>query len=288
MAMCFGVAACKTVSSAGADPSGIYGTDGRRDVYEANLTPAERRLADSVAVRVATSGTRELPDGVIDLEPTTLKNLYKVCDGERFAAQPVVGACSGFLIAPDLLATAGHCVKSEETCKQYLWVFGYMLDAKDKDISRARTEDVYRCAKVERLSMRQPGIDYLDVALVRLDRPVVGRDPVPLDGSPSKIGDKVKMMGYPLGLPLKITGDEKTIIRVTETDPAGHSFWLTNLDGYTGNSGSPVFRAEDLSLVGIFVMGDKDFSTDEGCRRSIQRGDDEGMGERVVPAHYLK
>jgi V8-like Glu-specific endopeptidase len=95
------------------------------------------------------------------------------------------------------------------------------------------------------------------------------------------------MIGHPLGMPMKVTGDDKSIIRTTESDRAGNIFWSTNLDGFTGNSGSPVFREEDQSLVGIFVYGDKDFDESLGCRKSIKRSDEEGLGERVVPVKYL-
>jgi hypothetical protein len=259
VALTLSLSACKTTGLMESPFSGIYGEDDRKDVYEANLNPKERELANAVAVRVKASGTQTLPDGSIDLKPTPLKALYKTCDGERFENQPLVGACTGFLIGPDLLATAGHCVKSDEICKQYLWVFGYMLDAKDKDVSRSKPGDVYQCSKIERISLRKPGTDHLDYAVIRLDRPVTGRAPISLAGKEARLSDKVKMIGHPLGIPLKVTGNEKTIIRSTEDDQSGHTFWITNLDGFTGNSGSPVFREEDQSLVGIFVNGDKDF-----------------------------
>jgi V8-like Glu-specific endopeptidase len=287
VALTLSLSACKTTGSMESPFTGFYGEDDRKDIYEASLNPKERELANAVAVRVKASGTQTLPDRSIDLKPTPLKALYKTCDGERFENQPLVGGCTGFLIGPDLLATAGHCVKSDEICKQYLWVFGYMLDTKDKDVSRSKPWDVYQCSKIERISLRKPGTDYLDYAVIRLDRPVTGRAPIPLTGTDARVGHKVKMIGHPLGMPMKVTGDDKSIIRTTESDRAGHIFWSTNLDGFTGNSGSPVFREEDQSLVGIFVYGDKDFDESLGCRESIKRSDEEGLGERVVPVKYL-
>ncbi|MEY4630778.1 MAG: hypothetical protein RIQ81_898 [Pseudomonadota bacterium] len=278
---------CRTTAHLPADPKGIYGEDGRKDVYEANLSSRARKLADATAIRVSESGVKLEKDGSFNLLPTTFRDLYKVCADERFASQPLVGNCSGFLIGPDLLATAGHCIRDLDFCKSKLWVFGFMLDEKDKDLSRAKAEDVYRCAEIKHLALRNPGVNNMDLAVIRLDRPVQGREPVALNGKEAAPGDRLLMMGYPTGLPLKVTGDERTVIRSPEQDDAGNQFWLSNLDGFVGNSGSPVFRAHDLSLVGVFVFGDKDFSADGDCRKSIRRGDDEGAGERIVPVSYL-
>src|SRR5690606_25377246 len=56
------------------------------------------------------------------------QNNVTFCSSERFTEQPNPGMCSGFLIAPDLIATAGHCVTLDNFCEEYEWVFDYKVD----------------------------------------------------------------------------------------------------------------------------------------------------------------
>ncbi|PIP90066.1 MAG: hypothetical protein COW01_09305 [Bdellovibrionales bacterium CG12_big_fil_rev_8_21_14_0_65_38_15] len=48
-----------------------------------------------------------------------------VCPTEKFAAQNSIAKCSVFLVAKDLLVTAGHCARSPEECERYAWLFDY-------------------------------------------------------------------------------------------------------------------------------------------------------------------
>jgi len=46
----------------------------------------------------------------------SLKNSFKVDKVDasvRFLNQPAMGSCTGFLIAPDIMVTAGHCISSD-------------------------------------------------------------------------------------------------------------------------------------------------------------------------------
>ncbi|PTM00916.1 MAG: hypothetical protein DA407_16075, partial [Bacteroidetes bacterium] len=47
----------------------------------------------------------------------------------KFLDQPTVGSCTGFLIAPDIMVTAGHCINSMEDANEYVWVFDYTYEA---------------------------------------------------------------------------------------------------------------------------------------------------------------
>jgi len=60
-------------------------------------------------------------------------------------------------------------------------------------------------------------------------------------------------IGYPSGLPIKITLNGKVI------DNSNQYYFLADLDTYCGNSGSPVFNMETDSVEGILVHGHRDF-----------------------------
>ena len=65
-------------------------------------------------------------------------------------------------------------------------------------------------------------------------------------------GNQVYMLGHPMGLPLKFTPDG-TIGKQYRDD-----FRNTNLDAFSGNSGSPVFSVKEKKLIGIFTKGRPD------------------------------
>lgn len=88
----------------------IYGTDDRKDIYQ--VTNAELlALVDSVAALVEAPDLRATPSGRLSPTTSSYKVDYELCDGETFASQPLGCFCSGFLLAPDVIATVGHCVR---------------------------------------------------------------------------------------------------------------------------------------------------------------------------------
>ncbi len=80
------------------------------------------------------------------------------------------------MVAQDLIATASHCVPNKENCAGYLWVFDYRVERNRKLKDIVPATDVYACKEVlVSVLEKQSGADY---ALVRLDRAVVGRNPL--------------------------------------------------------------------------------------------------------------
>ena len=153
----------------------IYGVDDRRDLYQ--VTESELcEVADSVVALVAVSDLRQRRDGRHKLSTTRYRDDYALCPSEPFFTQPLGCDCTGFLVAPDIIATAGHCVRSMRRLNRVRFVFGFdMLDPK-----RARTEfpsnDVYQGVSIlAREENEDTGADW---ALVRLARPVRGREPL--------------------------------------------------------------------------------------------------------------
>lgn len=237
---------------------GIYGTDDRKDVYQVS-NAMHRTLAKSTAGMIhasmfAKTGTQ----GVFNLINTrTLGAAENLCSGEKFAEQHLAPMCSGFLVGPDTLITAGHCFKSigkltpEQVCQSFAWVFDYEQKSSASDPTKnVSITNIYGCKQVLAAQL-----DYsYDFAIIKLDRKVIGRAPLKFRAA-GKIADSARLVviGQPNGLPTKITGNGKV---TRNTEPSRFS---TNLDTFHGNSGSAVFDATTGLVEGILIMGKTDY-----------------------------
>ena len=124
-------------------------------------------------------------------------------DLEKLFSQPALSDCTGFLIGPNTLATAGHCVEDQESCQKNLWVFDYKLKSLDQVFTTFPEETVYECEKI--VSKEHPILDYTLIQLKRSPnnrRPLKIRSPHhgKITGNPNLL-----VMGYPLGCPLKLS-----------------------------------------------------------------------------------
>jgi len=237
----------------------IYGIDNRDDIYQVKSAKV-RGLAGRVAALVKTSDLTRNADGSFTLATASYQQEYDLCGNEPFASQPLGCFCSGFLVASNVVATAGHCVKGPADLTTTRFVFGWrMLDA-----ARARTtfpaEDVYDGRAIVGRQLTPTGADW---ALVKLDREVTGRAPLPLRTS-GKVGNtaRVFVIGHPSGLPAKYAPGA----RVRDNSPAAH--FVANLDTYGGNSGSPVFNTSTKKVEGILVRGENDYVSNGTCQVS--------------------
>ena len=256
----------------------IYGADNRYDVFD---YPKEKfqKFARSTAAQIS----KDLLSKEGGFFSLTSKKLFEngICKKERFSEQPSPANCSGFLIREDLLVTAGHCVQSEEDCFDYHWVFGFKKNSKNQVVKEFPFEDVYFCQKV--IVAKYDPLEKIDYALIKLDRPVQMREPLPFRKK-GKIEDQSELVviGHPSGLPTKIADNA----RVRENgDPL---FFNANLDTFQGNSGSPVFNKETGLVEGILVRGDTDYITEDSCM-VIKHCDNAGCrGEDVTRITLLK
>ena len=103
----------------------IYGVDDRVDLFRVTDAAA---IADSDAV-VALFQTAQVVDngdGTSRLVTQQFGTSRNLCASEPFADQPVGAFCSGFLVEPDVVATAGHCVRAPQL-DQVRFVFGFRM-----------------------------------------------------------------------------------------------------------------------------------------------------------------
>jgi S1-C subfamily serine protease len=236
----------------------IYGVDDRKDFYE---FPGEREktLARSVAALFEASSVSSNGDGTSTLRTVSLKDSRNVCQSERFADQPVGAFCTGFLVGPDLVATAGHCVDAGSVTG-VRFVFGFhMLDDKNPAL-QISDSDIYAGRELAGRVLGNSGEDW---ALVRLDREAVERPALPVRTSGSiEEGEPVFVMGHPSGLPLKFADGAQ----VRDNSPV--PYFVANLDTYGGNSGSPVFGKNGI-VEGILVRGETDYLSVGDCSISF-------------------
>lgn len=234
-------------------PWAIFGADDRHEVFE-EADRARRSLAGSVVAMISTKLISTNRTGDIQIKANIYGSDYELCPTERFVDQPDAADCSGFLVTEKVIATAGHCVEEKNFCKHNKFVFGYMYDSKSRDPLIAKQDDVYGCKRVITEMVDEKGSDY---ALVELDRPVVGRTPLPIAPKRPELGDGVFIIGSPVGLPAKIAGGASVLSHDS-------GFYITDLDAFTGNSGAAVFN-ERNEVAGVLVRGEDDFTRKSGC-----------------------
>ncbi len=119
-----------------------------------------------------------------------------VIDGRRVApeAYPQVVAlddtCSGALIAPDRILTAGHCTD------QLRAGFGVRFAGRAAGGARYVVTRLVTAPGYRYQSGRVPAEPLNDLAVAQLDRPVVGVEPLELDERAVRQGERLRLAGY--------------------------------------------------------------------------------------------
>jgi len=232
-----------------ADGRVIYGDDNRLEAYQARpearavvaSTPAFFRSRDLILYGDAYSVPQQSRYTQVpgDQEP--------LCPDEPFYNQPAGAWCTGFVVGPDLVATAAHCIDPTRLgslvagadCSAISLVFGYQVEATGGVPREIPADQVYRCKSL--LAGYRDRASGEAWALVRVDRPFGANHPplaIRRDGE-MPVGTDLTVVGYPSGLPVKLAGG------ATLRGGTPVSF-TTDLDSYAGNSGSPVFATASL------------------------------------------
>lgn len=219
-----------------------------------------------------------------------LGDQYNLCQSEPFWNQPVptfglphetpraADAATAFLVAPDLVMTAGHVVEGS-LFDDMRFVFGFSDISMPQSRLTFAASDVYAPGKL--LAKVFGGADRSDWALIRLTRSVKDITHLKLSEQ-QRIDDsaKVYVIGHPCALPMKVAGAAG--IR-NNSAPA---FFISNLATYRGNSGSPVLNVDTFAVEGILASDPcaRDFrGLPKSCKCYIPCGnDDECQGRRIT------
>ena len=275
--ICLAIASVLTTGFAPITPMVVYGEDNRSDVYE---VPNEeiRSVASSTVALVSKANLQNDDTNGYRHTSANLGRKKNLCPEERFFHQPTLSDCSGFLVGEDLVVTAGHCVYSASSCNSFYFVFDYKMDNAHLGPKFSTYDDVYSCKKIVERKLSEN----TDYALIRLDRPVKGRRPLPLQNQPAHTGDVIYSIGYPSGLPAKVM--DKATVRSSHSE-----YFMANLDVFVGNSGSAVFNAKTNEVIGILVRGEEDFNYDRARRCNITNHceDDSCNGEEITHISFI-
>lgn len=233
----------------------IYGQDDRILI---SLMPAQSWQYWSQSV----AGV--LPAGMYKEDPASAEHItlienprlaLRLCPEERFANELSVFTCTAFLVKPDVVATAGHCLNGQIPWQKMSFLFGAQMGMGHSYLKN----DLYFAKNLMAYVYRPK--DNIDYALIQLDRQVQGRLPLAISRTSSlKINSPLIMIGHGLGL--KATASVNARL-----SNFGENSFQSNLDSFTGHSGAPVFNQQTGMVEGLHILGQEglEFDSSRGC-----------------------
>ena len=143
-------------------------------------------------------------------------------------------------------------------------------------------ENVFYCTEIViKVSPTQEN-NFLDYALIKLDRSTKRAGLVYARIDQLSANNEVAVIGHPSGLPMKIASKAFVLSNNIE-----NTYFVTNLDTFGSNSGSPVINLNSYQVEGSLVQGTTDYViSDEGSCIQVNRcpesGDDNCAGENAT------
>lgn len=188
-------------------------------------------------------------NGVSILNTRNYGETFNLCEVEPFRNQPAAAGpmCTGFLVAKDVVATAG-LLPGEQNVTDLRILFGYKMLDSLTPVTRFSNENIYRGSEfIGRV--HKNGANASDWSLIKLDRDVVGQTAAALSKEDISFKQAIYVMGYPLGLPLKFVRGA-TVRNVHDT------YFEANLNIYSSSSGSPVFNLQTHEVIGMVARAE--------------------------------
>jgi hypothetical protein len=255
----------------------VYGNDDRIEPYSISdsdlltLVQADVALFPNYYFSENSDGTWSLDLYSTFISGDCTGGTNTLCSDEPFRGQILAPFCSGFLVGPHTIVTAGHCLEGNAP-EDIIMVFDYYQQGPSTppEIDNIPADNVYQIDHMD--YVLNNGVE--DWGVAYLNRDVVGRTPLNYrtSGTP-EIGTPLILVGHPWGLPMKVAPNAEV-----KTYPSDSNYFQSNTDSYAGNSGSMVVNADTLEVEGILVVGNPDFAYDsgDGCCRSNVCSDSTG------------
>lgn len=269
------------ISFAISTPTALYGSDDRIDIYAVTDTKIKDQ-ARGVAAIVLNNNLNFI-NNKISLNTQVYGKSQNLCLDEKFYHQPTIANCTGFLVGPDLILTAGHCFKILP-CESFSFVFDYQMTSASEINLDLNSSQVYQCQEI--LSLENE--NNTDYALIKLKKPVSDRPILKLNSEKNiSLNEPLVLLGFPSGLPLKADLDKKPRSINLEKN-----FFTTEFDAFGANSGSPVLNHQTHLVEGILVRGEYDFEWDSStnCRRvkKCSSGTCKGEEAQILPSALIE
>lgn len=231
---------------------GVFGKDDRKEIKDAH---GFKDFARATAVMISKESiyNNEFYSWSLRERLQRQFGTSKFHSNVKYLDQPALGSCTGFLIAPDVLVTAGHCINSMETADKYVWVFDYTSDSNFIDGRRLRfnNDNIFEVERIITSDLNDDTND--DYAILRLSKKS-DRAPYRFRTSGKVLEEGgINTIGSPTGLPLKLA----TNAVVVDNSPS--NWFKSNIDSFPGNSGGPVFDQNGF-IEGILVRGAVEYS----------------------------
>ncbi|HEX8408950.1 MAG TPA: serine protease [Thermoanaerobaculia bacterium] len=188
-------------------------------------------------------------------------------DRSSITTEPGAAICTGFLIEPDVLITASHCVP-DAIVRRLRFVFGYHeLNGKVKTVFPGRS--VLSGTVIDRHDANV-GAEW---ARIKLERAPGAPQLTPRLGE-IRVSEPVSVIGCPAGTGVKFA-DGANVRKVLKNT------FIANLDVFEGHSGGPVLDANH-KVIGFVARGERDWVPAEDCRQPYKCPDEGCTGETIT------
>lgn len=230
----------------------IYGEDNRELAFNHENSLYEQ--ASKSVLSQLRKGSLSIENGQLHIQSKPLhEHVKNLCLDTPFAKTETFSRCTAFLVAPNMIVTAGHCINNQQECDEAKWVFTSDYNPLLSSPITLGQEDLVTCKKL--LAHRKNTISKNDYALIEIKQQITHRSPLQYrKKNQVPKGSTFFVVGHPTGLPLIITDQAK------EIEGSSEFLFKINSDTFGGNSGSPVINGRTGLVEGILTDGDLDYT----------------------------